>query len=355
MNSFDQKKPLRHRWSLRRFAQHQIHFRWRGGFFLQDSFCIQALTLFVLGVFFTLPTFAQVTLRDSTQINKQTTDQIAIPNTQFDSPQPPFIPEQSFWDLFSKNVHGGYSVSLMGSRLNGNSNETYNIYLQDVAPVQLFHGARLSFKVNPDLELGISQTAVQNLFDGVVGNTGNIYNSSFIWYDPTVFANLPNLIKINGWRISTTVSLSLSVTQASQDVGKITSLDISQNWGKDTFPSNWSYGLMTDTKMSFYTSPLPSTLPQQTFMFAITPYVGYRISSSFSLQLSGNFDWEHRIPNSQGFFDFDSNLPDTGKISCSITPPISGLFLSIGGYIQDIFWNPDLATTIVGGDFSIGF
>jgi hypothetical protein len=323
------------------------------------------------GLFFISLFLALFPLFDACAVHAQTSRELND-QTDREQTQPPLPIYQyqplrpntdfTFKDFF-KNLHGSYSVSLMGPRLVGNSNETYNIYLPDVAPMQLYHSVQMSYQVSPNLQIGISESAPQNIADGVIGrqldiNNGRplVRNSSFELYDPNIFFNLPNLIKIDGWYVFTSAGFSLSLSGASQQIGKITSLTFQQSWSVNTFPSQWGYGFNLYLNPQFYTDPMPSGyLDRQTLSANFGPFISYRVSPEFSMQAAANFDVEHRSPDQKGFFHLGDNLEDQLRVSASIRPNVFPMFLSITGYMQCLIWKPDAETSITGASFSIGF
>lgn len=292
---------------------------------------------------------------------REAIDQLSRENTQLNRNNPTRYEKkedskESEWAVFRKNIHGGYSVSIMGPRMLGNSNETYNVFLQDVAPVQLFHAFNLSYTVSEDLTIGASQTGVQNLYDNVVGLTGNTYLAETTWFDPTIFFNLPNLISVPGFNVFTSASFSLSVTRASQEIGRITTIELSQGWTVDNAPSPWTYGFNWTIRPQFYTDPIPAGFTdRQTFSGSAGHQLGYRVSPVFALNSTSTFDFEHRDPDPKGSGHFGSNLEDRARISCSITPQLASGRISFGGYFQFLIFKAQPETSIIGGDFSIGF
>ncbi len=292
--------------------------------------------------------------------NRDVLDQMVRPSSQ-PGPAPyefkPLPPtDQVTLDDVLKNLHGGYSVSLMGPRLDGDSNETYNFYLGDVAPIQLFHSFKLGYQVNPDLAIAFSDSAVQNIANNVIGLTGIERSQSFVWYDPQVSFDLPNLIQINGLNVFTSVSFSLPLTQLSQDAGKITALTIFQNWGINTFPSDWSFGVTLFLQPQFYSDPIPpGFVDRQTLALAFGPYVGYKISDRVQTQLATNLSYEHRSPDDKGSVHLGPGLPDVGQASITLSPDLGRLLISVGGYFQWLLYTPSYDTAIIGANFSIGF
>ncbi len=255
-----------------------------------------------------------------------------------------------------KNVHGQYSVSFMGPKFEGDSNSTYNIYLPDTSSIQFYHSAKLGYQVNEDLQIGVEENVVQNLADGVVGDTGLIYNKTFEFYDPNIYFNLPNLIKIPGWWVGTTASFSLPISTPSQNAAKITSIIVDQSWSVNTYPSKWSYGFHLYLNPQFYNEPIPVGFAnRQTLAFTFGHNLGYQASPLVYLSTSSNFDVEHRSPDPKGFAHLGDALPDYMQFSISITPNIYPSYMSIGGYMQMLIWSPSWATSIVGAKFSIGF
>lgn len=292
---------------------------------------------------------------------REAIDQFPRERTKMGIDNPAYIEKKndqvSDWDLIQKNLHGSYFVSLMGPRLLGNSNETYNIFLADVAPVQLFHSFTLSYKVNADLQIGINQTGVQNLYNNVVGLTGLRYDQTTTWFDPSINFGMPNLFKTENWSIFTSFSFSLAITSASQEIGRITTLEWNQSFSAiHEKPSPWSYGFNYSLRPQFYTEPKPSNYPdRQVLTASVGHQLGYRVSPVFALNTTSTFDVEHRAPDPQGASHFGSNLEDRARISCSITPQLERGMISLGGYFQFLVFKPQPETSIIGADFSIGF
>jgi len=285
------------------------------------------------------------------QSNQQDRDQL---NQNIQDYRPPgTIP--NFSDIL-KNIHARYSVSFMGPRFEGASNETYNIYLPDVGPIQLYHTAQIGYQVNENLQIGVNQPIVQNIANDVVGLTGITYYRTFEWYDPNIYFNLPNLIRIPGWFVSTSASFSLPITESSKNSALITQIIVQQSWSVNTYPSKWNYGFHLYFNPQFYNDPLPEGfLDRQTLSFSFGHNLGYQISPLFGISTLTNFYVEHRSPTTKGFFYLGESLPDTFQIKATITPNVYPYFISIGGYIQTLVWDPSWATSIIGASFSIGF
>jgi len=270
----------------------------------------------------------------------------------------PFKPPigETDWKEFFRNVHGSYGLSFMGPRIAGSGNETYNIFIPDVAPVQLSHTWQLGAQVNPNLQLGFSLNSIQNISDNIVGRTGVIRGRSFETYDPEIYANLPNLFHVSGWSIFSSIKMSVPLTQTSKDNGKITQITLDQNWGT-TNTGDWTFGVSTELQPIFYTDPMPPTLAYRKTLYAsIGHLISYRISPALNIQSTSTLDLDHRSPDSQGAFHFTSNLDDTSRLSLYLSPKISNsIFISIGGYFQFLIWAPTMETSILGMDFSISF
>jgi hypothetical protein len=261
----------------------------------------------------------------------------------------------AFSDIL-KNIHASYAVSFMGPRLEGSSGETYNIYLPDVSSIQLYHSLRVGYQVTSSLQMGIGSDIVNNLKDGTVATTGKAYHHSFEWYDPYLYFNFPDLIRVPGWWVFTSASFSLPVTTPSQNAAKITNLVISQSWSINNFPSPWRYGFRLYLNPQFYTDPMPTGyIDRQTLYFSFGHFWGYQFNPAFSVTTSSHFDLEHRSPASNGFFSLGSSLPDFIQLSASFTPNLQPAFLSCSVYLQSLIWNPSMGTSIMGAQFSIGF
>lgn len=293
-----------------------------------------------------------------TQNNRELNDQTVRERTQQTTTYEfqPTRPEEGDFKDFLKNLHGSYSVSLMGPRLIGASNETYNIYQADIAPIQLYHTWQVGYQVSDTLQMGINGSVVQNIADNIKGRTGFIRNRSFENYDPNFYFNMPKLVQVPGWSVFTSASFSLSLTQASQDISKITSIQIQQSWFVNTFPSEWSYGFALYLNPQFYTDPIPSGFTdRQTLYASIGHRLSYRVSPNVILQTSSTFDIEHRSPDSKGMLHFGDGLEDRFRMGCAIMPNIFPMYMTIGGYFQFLIWEPRADTSIVGADFTIGF
>lgn len=264
-----------------------------------------------------------------------------------------------------KNIHGSYSVGFMGPRLTGATNETYNIYLPDKAPIQLYHTFKLGYQVSPDLQVGIDENIVNNVAEDVQGFStdsngkpiiANHYGKTFEYYDPDIYFNLPNLVKVQGWRIFTSASFSFPVTLASVNLKRITQLIIQQSWTRQNFGSDWSYGFHLYLNPQFYTDPIPDgILTRETFSFSAGPDLRYRVSNLFTLSASAVLDVQHNSPDSQGFFHLSDGLPDYIQFRATIFPNVYPMWMSIQGYFQSLIWNPSWETSILGAGISIGF
>lgn len=273
----------------------------------------------------------------------------------------PFIPKSqkkvlSTWDEIKKNLHGSYFVSIMGPSLVSNGNTTYNIFLEDDAPIQLFHGVQLSYKISSDFELGARGSLVQPLVNGVIGRNGSIYNDQPIWFDPVLFGNFPNLIRIPGWSVFSSLSVALSVTKDSIDQNRITALELSQTWSPVWANTPWNLSLRWYLNPRFYAVQIPSTFTnRQTLIGSVGHTLTYQVSPVVNFGWSTNFDFDHREPDPKGAFHFNPNLPDYSRITMGIFPKIAPYFLSLGGYLQFLTFKPAADTSIVGGSISIGF
>lgn len=254
-----------------------------------------------------------------------------------------------------RNFHGSYAVSYMGPRLNGSPIETYNVFIPDVAPVQLFHSLKFGYQATGDLQIGVGADIVQNVSDGVMGVTGFIRGRTSEWYDPYLYFDLPNLIRVDGWFVFTSASFSLPVGPASLNAAKITSLILQQSWSVNTQgPFQFGFGWFLNPQ--FYNDPLPQGFTdRQTLFLSFGPNLGYNLSRSVSLRASASFNVEHRSPNQNGLFHLGEALPDTARGTLTWSPDVSPLFVSFGGYVQSVLWSPSIDTSIVGGSFSIGF
>jgi hypothetical protein len=261
------------------------------------------------------------------------------------------------WNEFWKNVHGSYGLSFMGPRIAGNGNETFNIYIPDVAPLQLAHSWQLGVQVNPWLQLGISQFAIQNISDNVTGNNGVVRGRSFDLYDPEIYANFPNLIQIPGWFVFTSAKFSIPVTQFSQNNLKITQITLDQSWTTSNPSSDWSFGFSAEIQPILYADPKPAGLTNRKTLYASVGHlISYRISPTVNFQSTSTIDLDHRAPDPNGPLHFTSNLDDTSRLSLYLNPIINNsLFVSFGGYFQFLLWKPSMETSILGMDFNISF
>ena len=308
------------------------------------------LILFVASAANSEPSPPSDTYVDYTKLQREKNS--PINTSRFEHPD-----DKTDWKEFFNNVHGSYGLSFMGPRIAGSGNETYNIYIPDVAPVQLSHTWQLGVQVNPDLQLGISQFAIQNVSDHVVGTTGTIRGRSFEMYDPEIYANFPNLIQVPGWFVFTSAKFSVPITKASQDKLKITQITIDQSWTTSNPASNWSFGVSAELQPIFYADPRPASVQNRKTLYAsIGHLISYRISPSVNIQSTSTIDLDHRSPDPMGPFNLTSNLDDTSRLSLYLNPQWSNsFFVSLGGYFQFLLWKPGMETSILGMDFTISF
>lgn len=253
-------------------------------------------------------------------------------------------------------MHGSYGVTLMGPRFVGASNETYNLYIPDVAPIQLYHSGSIYFQVNPTFTAGFGVDAVQNIADGVVGQDGIMRGQSFQFYDPTINFSFPNPYKIPGWFITNNGSFSLAVTQPSIDIGRVTQLNYWSNWRVENYPSPWSFGFDFNINPQFYTQPMPEGFSfRKTFYMSVGTYLSYQVSPVVTLSNTTTFDFAHYEGRDEGFFSFSSDLADRSRFNIIVSPSVYPLYLSFTGYIQVLIWDLRPETTITGLGLNISF
>ena len=253
-----------------------------------------------------------------------------------------------------RDLHGSYSASFMGPRINGTPEETYNAYLPDISSIQLFHSARVGWQVNRGLQLGVGEDLVQNLRDGVIGDTGIIHHRSEDLYDPYLYAEFPDTFAIPGWWITTAATLSLPLTRISRDSSRITSLGLKQTWSR-AVGARWHYGFHWFLNPQFYSEPIPEGGPSRQILYcAFGPDFDYRLSPTLRAGLSGHFDVEHRNSDPTGRA-LASALPDFLQISITWAPEWHGPGMNFGTYFQSLVWEPSWDTSIVGANLSVYF
>jgi len=252
-------------------------------------------------------------------------------------------------------LHGGYSISFMGPRLSGPREETYNIYLPDVSGVQAFHSIQLGYQVWPDLQIGFGESIVQNLIEGVRGETGIVHHRSVDALDPYLYLSMPRLFRIPGWSVLTTATLSLPVTDASSEAARITSITFAQSWGVLT-GSRWRLGFDVFLNPQFYSDPLPEGFQdRQTFYASAGPMAGLELLPAVLLRLDAHFTVEHRAPDPRGFWTLGPGLPDTTRMTLAWSPQSERVFSSVSLYFQSLIREPSSRTSIVGAGMSLGF
>jgi hypothetical protein len=243
----------------------------------------------------------------------------------------------------------------MGPRLDGSLHETYNVYLQDVSSIQVFHSIQLGYQVNRNLQLGVGESFVQNLVEGIRGTSGVIHHRSFDAFDPYLYVNLPALIEVPGWTVSTTASLSLPMTDASYDAERIASISLAQNWNLVT-GSDLRFGVNVYLYPQFYSDPMPTGFQdRQTLYASFGPTLGMAISPSWLVSLATRFTIEHRSPDPEGFLHLGPGIPDTAQLLLSFTPDLGAVSLGMALYFQTLIWKPDASTSLMGANASIGF
>ncbi len=255
----------------------------------------------------------------------------------------------------ARNIHGSYSVSYMGPRINGTPLETYNIYLNDIASVQLFHSLQLGYQVSDDLQLGFGGDASQDLVDGVTGLNGTVSERNTTWFDPYVFFQFPRLFQVSGWSVFHAASFSLPVAKPSLDAGKITSITLRQGWSKRAVEP-WRFNFLIYLNPQLYSEPLPGGFTdRQTLYAAFGPGIGYELTRELCLSIQSNLTVEHRSPAPRGWASLGESIPDTLRTSLTWTSDLHPVYASIGTYLQSVLWSPSFDTSIVGASFSLGF
>ncbi len=251
--------------------------------------------------------------------------------------------------------HGLYAASFMGPRLAGGPGETYNVFLGDTASMQVFHSFQLGYEVNEHLRMGFGGDLAQTLFDGVRGDDGTARSRSVDWFDPYVFFQFPDLIRIPGWSVFTAAALSLPMTRTSVESLRITSLTLQQSWNL-ALNGPWRLGVNFFLNPVLLGYPAPERFPRRrTFYASVGPNFGYALSSEWNVGISTNFNFDHTSPDPEGSLHFDPAIGDFAQLSLAYSKTVGGVTLGVSTYYQSLIEKPSPATSILGAGFSVSF
>jgi hypothetical protein len=251
--------------------------------------------------------------------------------------------------------HGLYAASFMGPRISGGPRETYNVFLGDSASMQVFHSFQLGYEVNERLRMGFGADLAQTLYDGVQGDSGAVRRRSSDWFDPYVFFQFPDLIRVPGWSVFTAASLSLPMTRNSVDSLRITSLTLQQSWNLNS-GGPWRFGVNFFLNPVLLGYPAPERFPRRrTFYASVGPNFGFALSNEWTIGIGTNFNFDHTSPDPEGSFHFDPAISDFAQLTLAYSKTIGSVTAGISTYYQSLIGNPSPSTSIVGAGFSIAF
>ena len=258
------------------------------------------------------------------------------------------------WTTFKNNSEASYYVSLAGQSLGeAQVGASYNPYARSKWPMQFYSALYYGYKFAPNWTLGMELSGAWNFVGGVSNQFGEIETGAAL-FQPAVQLKRANMIDVDWLNVFGQMQVFLPTSQFMREKQTfLFSVAFDNTWTVRALKAPWSVGVTTKIQASFYeqTVPGPFEASRETFYLSAGHFLNYSFSEHFQLQTSTQFDTNH-WGGSSSLLDFDVAQDDRWKVQFSWFPRIP-VFNQAGIFVQGLIFNPMLATTIVGMDFTL--
>lgn len=267
-----------------------------------------------------------------------------------------------------------YYHQFLGPTLQGDSNETYNVFQEGLntprsgrAPLQSFHAARLTYQLNNNWAVGASLAAVNGYTPAVENRGGGVNRPADEFFNARAFVVLPAWNNRIG-TLYTTVSYEAPTSVVSRNDDMAWGWVLTNSFTfKGTGP-RWSFGVLGQYYRAYYDHksnvkpppPCPegyicsgTGTPMQTVIISGGPFANYRFSDNWQLGSVITLDWDQRGPQTDSR-EFNNNLPHRGRLGLSYFPSKLKYLTNIGVFTQALLkFRPE--TTAMGAEIAVKF
>jgi hypothetical protein len=261
-----------------------------------------------------------------------------------------------------------FYVSYMGPSLGLPQGQTYNPFLPDRAPYQIFHSSNLRWQINNDWAIGATLAG----FDYISGRTKikdpsnmngfRTNNNNSDLFNARAYVVLPTW-RFHYFNLYNTLMWEFPTSSFARDIDMQGAPILSQNYALNLPPSAFSGGVLTQFIKYLFDKPYTivctgcSRFYQQTALVTVTPYVNYRINNHFQLNNLYVMDWDQKGDH-DGTTNLYENLPNRFRTTLNYFPGksegIAKYFNAFGFYIQTLE-KSRAENTIIGFDLSLVF
>jgi hypothetical protein len=269
------------------------------------------------------------------------------------------VEDSALWNKFTQQFSLSYYLSMMGPTLNGPTNQTYNVFLDGKAPIQLFHGINLRWQFDPKWAVGFTTAGVQHITQTVTNDNGIVNNNDSSMFNSRFYLATPGVKLGSVASMFNTFAIELASTPGSVENEMKYGLVLSQSLTFKLPPSPLTAGWLTQIiRYKYHRATLPPPFigglptPLQTTLITTGPYFNYQLAQQWQIATLLSFDWDQRGSQTDTL-KFNNNLQDRVRLAINYffqTKP----FTHVGFYTQALT-NYSQATTIIGLDFSLKF
>lgn len=250
-----------------------------------------------------------------------------------------------------------YGFFLNGPSLGSNNvNTTYSPWQQGTWPTYIYHTLDMQYHFDRSNLVGFEISNHQDIASGVTpsGFTTPVepqmyFNDPQFWYTRRgVLSNryFSMDLQFNAWP---------GITSPSQQSGEYLSASLDTTWNMNLRDRRWTAYFTTRVRPYFYTQPQPDPTPENSYLknewlyVSAGYYVGYSLSDSWQVNLSGVFDNDMYADVNQ-FWNHGDGSDDRAQLELNY---FAGRFARIGAYFQSVVTAPSLVSSIVGLDITI--
>jgi hypothetical protein len=245
-----------------------------------------------------------------------------------------------------------YGFYLNGPSLNAPWGTTYSVWQQDTWPIYIYHTLDFQYHFDRVNLVGFEISAHQDLFSNITptkwispANPQLYGNDPQFWY--TRKAVLDNRY------FSTDVSFNVwpGITDPSVQSTQYFSASLDTTWNFKPADRRWTTYVATRLRPYLFGQyqPSDSFTHNEWFYASAGYYVGYNLTPSWQVNLSGVFDADLYADANQIWNRGDA-ADDRAQLELNY---FAGRWARIGVYTQTVVTNPQLIDTVVGLDITV--
>jgi hypothetical protein len=256
--------------------------------------------------------------------------------------------ERSAWD----NVDMYYGFFLNGPSIGSDWGTTYSPFQQGTWPMYIYHTLDAQYHFDRTHLIGVEVSSHQDLTSGVTpsGWTAPV-SPKFDFNDPQFWYTKKGVLNNRYFSTDAQFSVWPAVTSYSLDqMGEYFSAAVDTTWNLKLRDYRWNTYFTTRIRPTVYGTLINNDTYNREWMYMSAGYyVGYTLSNSWQINLSGVFDCNLYADNVQ-LWNRGDGTDDRAQLELNY---YLGHVARIGGYFQSVVTNPSLVSSIVGLDITI--